>query len=320
MASKLKVLDAANSGEILKAGASNGGHVYWVKAASAADFGQFYDRYFQQYDNGQSSVHSTLQSAINACTANVGDVIYVCQGHAETVSTATALAFNKAGITIVGLGNGQTRPKFTLDTATTATIAVSAANMVLENCIVSANFADIVAAFTLSATNFKVRRCRIQATATDMNFKYVFDTNATTAACDGLEFTDSVWIEPDAATISLCKVDGTNDSWVVARNYISIATQATGGGLFVIATGKVLTNLDCNHNRCRLIGGDLSGAGVVFTTDGSTNSGFFSFNHIQHTDTASEIFGTASSGFSMAENYMSGVAGASGYILPAVDS
>ena len=69
-----------------------------------------------------------------------------------------------------------------------------------------------------------------------------------------------------------------------------------------------------------MIGGDLSGAGVVFTTDQSTNSGVFARNYFQHTDTTAEIFGTASSGFSFFENRLTGVAGATGYVLPAVDS
>lgn len=270
---------------------------------------------------GLSRRYSTLQAALDACTASYVDTIFVAPGHAETISSATALLFNKAGVRIVGLGDGSLRPTITFDTATTTTIPVSAANMSIENFIFTANFADIVAVFTLAAAaNFKVKKCLVKATATDMNFKYVFDTNTTDNAADGLEFTDSSWIEPDAATISLCKVDATQASWVVSRNYISIATQSTGGGVFVIATGKILTNLRCENNRGRLIGGDLSGAGVVFTTDGSTNTGVFSENHFQHTDTVSEIFGTASSGFSFFENRLSGVAGATGYVLPAVDS
>ena len=264
---------------------------------------------------------ATLDTAVGLCTASKKDIIYVMPGHAEAISSATALALDVAGISIQGLGDGDLAPVITLDTATTATIGVTAANISIDNITFSANFADIVALFTIGAAKrFKVTNCRIKETATDMNFKYVFDTNTTANNADGLTFIGSSWIEPDAATISLCKVDGTNDSWNFKNNYISIATQATGGGMFVIATGKVLTNLHCKGNDARLIGGDLSGAGVVFTTDGSTNSGVFAHNYIQHTDTAAEIFGTASSGFSFFENRMSGVAGATGYVLPAVDS
>ena len=126
-------------------------------------------------------------NAIDAATASAGDVIYVMPGHAETVSSATALAFNKSGISIIGLGNGDLRPTLTLDTATTTTIAVSAANISVEGIIFSANFADIVALFTIGAAkNFRVSKCSIRETATNMNFLYVFDTNTTDNAADGL--------------------------------------------------------------------------------------------------------------------------------------
>jgi len=272
-------------------------------------------------EDGKPRLFSTIQSAVDACVASRGDVIKVAQGHAETISSATALLLNKAGVTLEGVGIGDLSPSLTFDTAVSATIAVSAANVRIENFNLIANYADIDAVFTLTtAKNFQVANCRIKAAAADMNFKYVFDTNATTGDANGLTFEDSSWVEPDAATVSLCKVDGINDGWKFKRNYISIATQATGGGMFVIATGKYLTNVEVEDNRARLIGGDLSGAGVVFTTDSSSNTGHFSRNYIQHTDTGSEIFGTASSGFSFFENRMSGVAGATGYVLPAVDS
>ena len=264
---------------------------------------------------------ASLDYAVGRCTASKGDVIVLLPGHTETLSSATALALDVAGVDILGLGQGSLRPTFTLDTATTTTIGVTAANVSLSNCIFTANFADIVAFFTLTnAPNFRLQANLFKATATNMNCKYLIDTDTTSNHADNLSLIGNTWIDPDAATISMCKVDGTNDGWVILDNYVSVAAQASGGSMLVIASGKVLTNVQVEGNRCRFIGGDLSGAGVVFTTDGSTNSGHFSRNYIQHTDTASEIFGTASSGFSFFENRMSGVAGATGYVLPAVDS
>lgn len=264
---------------------------------------------------------ATLDNAIGRCTANKGDIIVLMPGHAETVSSATAINLDVAGITIIGLGRGNDRPTFTLDTATTATLPVSAANITIKNVIFSMNYADIVAVFTLTtAKSFKVLGCRFKDTATDMNVKYIFDTNATTADADGLTMEDCEWSSPDTATIAVCKVDGTNARWKFKRNFISVLAQAAGGSLFTIATGKVLTDVDVRDNSFTFIGGDLSGAGVVVTTDGSTNSGNFINNYVQHTDTASEIFCTASSGFGFFENRMSGVRGATGYVLPAVDS
>lgn len=306
---------------VLNALKSTAGKVFFVSSVTTGAIVDAVREIVKPDPDGTKRFHTSIDTAIGFCVANRGDKIIVLPGHTETISNATSLNLDVAGITIEGVGNGSLRPTITFDTATTTTIPVSANNITLKNLIFTANFADIVSVFTLTtAKNFTVDSCVVKATATNMNFKYVFDTNATTNDADGLTFINSSWIEPDSATISLCKVDGTNDSWNVSDNYISIATQSSGGGMFVIATGKLLTNLRCFRNKARLIGGDLSGAGVVFTTDGSANSGIFAENYIQHTDTTAEIFGTASSGFSFFENRMTGVAGATGYVLPAVDS
>lgn len=139
MAEKLKVLDAP-AGALYKAGATNGGHVYWVKAASALDFSEFYEKHFVKYDNGQSSVHSTIQSAINACTASVGDVVYVTEGYTQTLTTIGEIALNKAGVSVIGLGAGDSLPTITISsTDNTGSIAQSGDGSFLKDIIVVTN-------------------------------------------------------------------------------------------------------------------------------------------------------------------------------------
>lgn len=54
---------------------------------------------------------ATIDGAINKCTANQGDVIYVAEGHTETYTTTGAkFTADIAGITIIGLGTGSDRP------------------------------------------------------------------------------------------------------------------------------------------------------------------------------------------------------------------
>lgn len=90
----------------------------------------------------------TLAGALLQCQQGNGDIIMVKAGHKETISSATALALNVAGVAIIGLGVGNMRPTFTLDTATTANIPVQAANMSIQNCLFISNFADIASIFT----------------------------------------------------------------------------------------------------------------------------------------------------------------------------
>lgn len=94
--------------------------------------------YFVQYTNGSdgnegtdpSEPFKTLDYAIGKCTASQGDTIFVMEGHAETT---TAIALDVAGITILGLGVGRTRPTFTATTAASDLIDVTVANCRIGN-------------------------------------------------------------------------------------------------------------------------------------------------------------------------------------------
>lgn len=84
--------------------------------------------------DGQSADRAcaTIDQAVNQATASKGDIIVVMPGHAETLSAAAAIAIDKAGLTIIGLGRGTDRPQITFDN-TAATITISAANTVIRN-------------------------------------------------------------------------------------------------------------------------------------------------------------------------------------------
>lgn len=282
------------------------GKVFWVSNATTLLPGQ------KGGSNGNKGTFdapfSTLDYAVGQCTANRGDIIVIKPGHAETVSTASALALDVAGVAIVGLGVGSNRPTFTLDTATGATIGVSAANISVQNCIFTANFADIVSVFTLTtAKYFTLQNVYVKATATNMNFIHVIDTNATTADADGLYIDGLTWIEPDAATLAMALVDGTNDNWTFKNSYMNLGGTTTAAMGFTIATGKVLTNLVVTGNFGRKIGQTDGSAGVWLSTDGSTNTGYFARNYSENTDDAANILMTATSGITFGpDNYHSG--------------
>lgn len=264
---------------------------------------------------------STLAYAISRCQSNKGDIIFVKPGHAETVSTAIALALNIAGIAVIGLGSGLNRPTFTLDTATTTTIAVSAANVMLSNLILSANFADIVSTFTVTAKDFTLHNCQIRATATNMNFLHVVDTGTVDNASDGLTVLDCEWFEPDAATLAFALVDSTADRWDVEGNtMVTGNATADTAALFTCATGKNLTNLRVLRNNIDVTGNAASTAGTLITGDGTAGTGIIAYNNLKHLDATTEILITATHTWGLFENRATAVANAQGYLLPAVDA
>lgn len=98
---------------------------------------------------------ATLNNALDVAVPGRGDIIMVAPNHKETISSVTYNAANSlilecSGAAIIGLGSGSSRPQFTLDTATTTTINITAADVSIQNCQFVANFANISNLFTMS--------------------------------------------------------------------------------------------------------------------------------------------------------------------------
>jgi len=297
-----------------------GGKVFFVRAAaiSGRQAGQ------NTPSSGQTPAvpFATIDYAVGQCVAGRGDTIYVMPGHTESLSSATALALDVAGVTIIGLGYGLNRPIITLDTAATTTIQVTAANVTLKNLVFSANFADIVSVFTLdAAADYRVEGCLFRATATNMNFLHIFDTNTTDNSCDGLTFVNNEWFEPDAATLAFGLVDATLDRVAISYNLI-VNGHATVdvAALLTIATGKSLTNARITNNDIDITGNASTVTGLLITTDGTAHTGVIARNNLKHLDATTEILITATATFGLFENRATAVANAQGYLLPAVDS
>ena len=111
------------------------------------------------YGSNPDAPFTTIDSAINQTTANNGDIIYVMAGHSETLTGASAITCDVAGVTIIGLGRGTDRPTLLLDAGASVSIAISAANVRWENVVFSAGHADITVAIDVSATNAEFDRC-----------------------------------------------------------------------------------------------------------------------------------------------------------------
>ncbi len=300
------------------------GRFYLVIKSGGANENELKAMYGTGYPDGIAGVFTSIAAAVSALSgsrANTGDTLLLAPGHTETISTSTALSISIAGLYIRGVGNGNGRPIITLDTATTATINITAANVTFQNVIMVANFAAIAAAFTLTnAPDFAILNCEFRDTSNVLNFVNIVDTDTTSNHADGLRIEDSYRIGLGAtANTTLVKMDGTNDRLSVKRNYVAHAAT-TDGGLMIIATGKVVTNAQIVANMCNFVGSASSTGGILITTNGSTNSGFLDQNKIWSLDATTEILVTASSGFKFGLNYYSGTADTSGYLLPAADA
>src|SRR3990167_5732659 len=88
-------------------------------------------------NDGKSSTTplATIDQAVNKCTADKNDVVVVMPGHAESIAAAAGIDADIAGISIVGLGNGENRPVVTFTTAAGADLDVDAANITISGIV-----------------------------------------------------------------------------------------------------------------------------------------------------------------------------------------
>lgn len=296
------------------------GKVFFVAPATAGYLAGMLSRYPND-EGANPRVFTDLNTAVAACRAGYGDVVLISNGYTGTISSATAMTLATAGVTIIGLGYGSDRPTLTLDTATTSTINITAANITIKNCVFVANFAAIASVFTTTtAKDFALSGCEFRDTSAILNFVNIVTTDTTSNDADGLSITKSRRIGAGATTnTTIVSMLGTNDRVTVEDNYFAHAA-VTGGGGMIIATGKIVTNLSYRRNVHNFVGATGLTTGMIIITNGTTNSGVLSDNYDQNLDQTTEILVTASSGFIFFNNWHSGVADKSGYLVPAADA
>lgn len=125
---------------------SQPGRVFWLSNGTTLEPGEV-----QGSDNNRGTFYrpfATLSAAQSFCVPGNGDIIIVKPGHAETISTATALNMAVSDVAVIGMGGGTSRPSFTLDTITTSTINITGNNISFQNCQFVGNFLSIAALFT----------------------------------------------------------------------------------------------------------------------------------------------------------------------------
>lgn len=272
--------------------------------------------------NGGTSAafpYATVVFALTQAVASNGDVIIVMPGHVETISDATTFALSKAGVSILGQGNGNARPTFTLDTANTATIPVSAANIAIDNCIFVANFLSIAALFTLStARGFKATNCVFKETSNVLNFLNIFKSTGAANTVDGLTVVGNNWSGLGTTSVNSFILTANDiDSAVLQGNVVKLARTATAA-VFATVTAGVLTNLICTDNTAISQQTADTGGGFI-NVGGTTSNGVVARNYLGDLSTT-DLFMTTSVGVSFFNNYKTGVITTSGYLLPVADA
>jgi hypothetical protein len=237
------------------------------------------DAYSALSTNMERRSYASVAAALAECKSGRGDVIYVAPGHTETITATSWTSALVAGVQIIGLGQGTTRPTFTFAVAG-ATVAVSVAGVTFRNCrfICDGTAATTVTAgFTVTGEGcdfidnyFHVGTSNTQKCATLL-----------TVSAANCRFINNVVIGDTAATltttiIALGTATTGADGFVCTGNFIKAAAAATTTGVIKNITqsgtatnsnikivGNYLHNLIASSTVCISFAGNAVTTGVV---------------------------------------------------------
>lgn len=204
-----------------------------------------------QANKGQTpdAPYATINYAVTQCTANQGDIIIVLPGHVETISTAGGLTINIAGVSVIGVGRGTKQPKLDL-TAAAATVAISAADCLLDNFQVEASFADIVSEILVTGDGCTIRNCRFLEPVTDENALINILANGANTA-DFLTVENCTFRGLDAANTCGISLSAAQDGVVIRNNYF-LGVFETGA----IKAAGIITQCAIHDNFINNTSGD----------------------------------------------------------------
>ena len=272
-------------------------------ASDTAGYGETPDGPFATLDFAFSS---------GAVTASQGDIVFVMPGHAETASTDVELFdLDIAGVKVIGLGTGETRPTFTI-THVDATCVIGAANCSIHNIRFIGGVADLVTILEVEAA----------AVGTVIDNNYFADTAAGTetliavavaANADRMRITDNhfnMFVGGDAT--DCIAFAGGSDSTVIDGN-IMVGQWKTNQA--ITATAALSTNLVITNNY--VANADTS-TGLCVKLHAST-TGIMAYNSFGGSLNGTEPVSTVSA-MHIVENYMTDIDDAEGIISATVVS
>jgi hypothetical protein len=250
---------------------------------------------------------ATIDAAINLCTANKGDVIVVMPGHVENVTAATTIVPDIAGITIMGLGRGRSRPKLSF-TNTAGKIAITGASTRISNIVFLADVSAVVTGISVEADDVEIDNCYMGFVDTGDDFAIMILVSAkdrlsvhhcqfvaeNTAGCNaGIQFVDAL------------------DTQIFSNIFEGDYTTAVLNGVTTLSTGVfIVGNILRNSDTT---------AGVLLTTVASS-TGLAAYNSGGSLYSTDILAPWANTGLLSIENYIVNVVTEAAGISPATRS
>ena len=283
------------------------GNVYWVDSNGGGS------------SKGTiASPVATLAAATALCTADNGDYVMIKPGHAETITGAGGITFDKAGVSYIGMGRYTDRPTFLMDGATTVTCLVTAANVGVYNCHFKAGHSDIVTFSTITGKGCTFSDCQFSDNTTSENFISVFNCGAATDDFSGLSLINNTMnFREDAETllpINLLK--GSYDVRIIGNRLQFKGDSGAFGGIYSVNT---LHHYNCEVAYNLIHNTDAANNSICISIGSTTSTGWIHHNLAYGEDTTGFTpFVTTATGMALFENYYTYDGGTlSGALIPA---
>lgn len=225
------------------------GNVFFVSSVSGSDGNK---------GKSPSKPFATINRAVESCTADKGDVIYVMPGHVEDLadtSSSGAIDLDVAGISLIGIGTGSLQPRIDFNHAD-SDFLVGADNVTVENIHFEATVTGVKIGVNVEdgADYCTIRKCRftVETAATD-EFLYAVQLNDASnyALIEECDFDMGL----GGATGAIGFIKGTAGTTV--KNCRIEGDYSTA---CIVGTTTLSTKLDINGNL--LINGNSGGIGT----------------------------------------------------------
>lgn len=251
---------------------------------------------------------ATIDDAVNLCTANAGDFIFVAPGHVEDLGTTDPDfdAANAHGVTCIGLGKGEQRPILSFDTSTDI-FTIDADDVAIYNLVFLAHTPDVAKGIDITANseNAIIENClfTVETEGTD---EFLIAINVG-ADADNLVVENCEFFMGGGNATEAILFDGTCDYPVIKDNKIygdystaCIFGDSTGAGVMLTIIDNILMNGDqvigLNTEPCIELKSDTTGVIInnnCFCDESTASAAIVAADCYLTGNTYSETEGTA---------------------------
>lgn len=284
---------------LLELGIVTTGDVFYVDSNNGSD----------TTNDGQASDQAvaTLAAALDLVTADAGDIIVLMPNHNEGLGDEQ-IAVDVDGVTIIGLGQGSSRPRFDFDHAN-ASIDITAVDVHIENITLLPSVTDVLIGIDVNAAATRCTLKDIEALPGEDgagvdDFALVIDVKA---GCDGL-LVDGLKVRQHASGagyIAGVKLTGASDDVEIRNCDIAI----TGAGVTAPIAGDTTLSTNVRIHNNMLVSDAEPGIQLLTGT-----TGVISDNYIA-TDLATIAASIVADACYMFENYYCEVVTETGVLI-----